>query len=184
MGQGRMPYAPTFHHTLHGGRILRLFIYVCFVYDSFVPSVFEARPCLRRGGSRTARVSGHRAANAHAHTTTAFCISSCSTKQPPLFCLLFAFLRTNVLSFRQHRRSVRVLGVGGQPWLNLARMGQRPTNKTNKQTEQINRTNNPPRGSCSAREDRRCSAPQERRCIGSIRGSLMCHVVRSEGSCA
>jgi len=39
-----MPYAPTFDHTLHGGRILRLFlsVCVCFVYDSFVPSVSEA----------------------------------------------------------------------------------------------------------------------------------------------
>ncbi len=42
---------------------------VCFLYDSFVPSVFDARQCLRRGGSRTARVSGHTGANGHAHTT-------------------------------------------------------------------------------------------------------------------
>ncbi len=115
MGHGRMAYAPTFDHTLHGGRILRLFmsVCVCFLYDSFVPSVFEARPCLRRGGSRTARVSGHRAANGHAHTTTEVCMSSCSSKEPPLFCVLFAFLRTNLRSFRQHRRCVRVFATGG-----------------------------------------------------------------------
>ncbi len=111
IGSGRMQYAPPFHHAIHGFRIIRLFLHVCvcFLYDSFVPSVFDARQCLRRGGSRTARVSGHTGANGHAHTTTEFCMSGCSSKEYPLFCVLFAFLHTNVRSFRQHRRCVRVL---------------------------------------------------------------------------
>ncbi len=118
MGQGRMQYAPTSHHTIHGYRIIRLFMHVCvcFLYDSFVPSVFNARQCLRRGGSRTARVSGHTGANGHAHTTTEFCMSGCSSKEHPLFCVLFAFLHTNVRFFRQHRRCVRVLAPGGCPY--------------------------------------------------------------------